>query len=229
MKPALEKDIGGTLTYPVPEAGEVTNAKGTLYDAKGDLLAAEATATILTDPSRLTMVITSEQAAALGENYRMLWTYAVGGTDKRKHQLFDVVRAVVEAPLTTKEQLFKRHPIFEGRDFPGVHINDLGQSSWTDLCDLIIAKGRNPNLLIDATPLTAAHAALWASNVARNFQPGNGQAGGKWQQTAAELWDKAHELLDEVFSNLAWYDASKDLKPSDDEVNTNQRTIWISR
>lgn len=224
LRAVLLKDVGGSLSFSVPEGSAPSSAFVTVYDHAGAEAIARASVTVGTT---LSVSISAGVCDTVADNYRALWEYTVDGTTYRRNQPFDVVRAILYPTITTSAQLARRFPDILGRN--AASEATLIAEAWSDLLDDIRAKGSSPHRIMDPAPLTRAHAALAASYIARSYRPGGQQSPNDWQAWAAERAEEYRSELAAALANVAWYDETDDLIPTDDEVNLSRSTLFISR
>jgi len=236
LRQTLLESVGGALTFSPQESGTITSAHVDIFDSVGaQQIFADSAVTITQAsgdiPAQLSYSVAGNSvlSAMLGENLRVLWTYAIGGATYRRNTTFDVAIAQIYPTLTTPQQLAQRYPILEGRDFLGdAKQQDLIGKAWEDLLNRIRGFGKNPNRLIDPSPLEPAHAALAASYVARSFRPGSSQSV-DWQEWALARADEAARLLNQSLANVLWYDRNENLIPTLDEQHVGLRSIRLTR
>ena len=223
-RPAIEIDVGGTLTAQVAE-GTLTSATISIYDENGTITSVSGTAATASGTT-LSYTVAAGIADAIGR-YRARWSYVVATVTHKRDQLFDVVRAVLRPTLTEARLAADYYGLLKGRTFASGMTHTLAlTTAWSELLDLVEMKGSEPNLIIDPRALEPAHAAKAAAILASNFAPG---AQGDWQQWAELRHADADRLLTQALTSLDFYDASDDLAPDASEQDTNRRRTVFSR
>lgn len=226
-RPAVEIDVGGTLSIDVAESGTVSSATVTIYDENGTITSVDgATATIAS--AVLSYTVASGIVDAVGQ-YRARWAYVIGTATYRRDQVFDVARAVLRPTLSATRLVSDYYGLLSQRTHPAgmTHATAL-TTAWAHLLAMIEAAGSNPHQVIDPRPLEATHAALAAWVLASNFTPG-GSSSQDWQAWAEQRRIEAQTLLADALRHIDWYDASDDLIPSSDEQQTNRARRRLTR
>lgn len=222
MRPAIEIDVGGTLTLDVPE-GAPSSATVTIF--RGTTVLVSETAAAVAD-STLSCAIAPATASALGVHLA-LWSYTVGSETYRRRQLFSVVAAILQPTLTPERLTTYYAGLLTGRQHHAgmTHATAIA-TAWVHLMELVEAMGaENAHRLLDPAPLEPAHAALAAWIIARNFAPGSATTN-DWQAWAQERLGEARGLLEDALRRAA-YDANDDAKitPGEARVDFMRRRL----
>jgi hypothetical protein len=226
MIPAVELDVGGTLTVDVAEAGAITAATVSLFDVKGDATSiVDAAATV--DGSRLSYVVAGAVVGALGR-YRARWTYTIGGVSYTRQQVFEVSRTVARPTLSPARLLSEYAALFTGRLPPTMTAQQALDSAWRLMGWQVHLAGKSIHRIVDLSQLEPAHAYWAASFISANLAPGSA-ASNDWQARAAALLADAQATLAQALQSVVWHDADGDLLPGAAEQNVNARRIVASR
>lgn len=227
MIPAIQKDVGGTLSFDVPESGTISAAHVAIYDPRGAEIRAESAANFDDAARVISTAIAPEEAAELylpsshgAYQYQARWRYTVGAVELRRLQIFEVRRYVAYCPLTSAK-LETYDPLIRDRIWPGqVDWSPQIRLAWErDVCGTIRAKGRNPHLVRDVDALEEATALFALSRI-------YGGWGASYANQAAAYKDSAAAALGQQFGALDWYDENEDLVPDDAE---RRRPVWSIR
>lgn len=222
MRPAIEIDVGGTLTLDVPE-GEPSTATVTILRGT-TVLVAETAATVA--GSTLSCVVTPSTADALGVHLA-LWSYTVEGVTYRRRQLFSVVAAILQPTLTPTRLTTYYAGLLTGRQHhAGMTHATAITTAWAHLMEMVEASGAdNAHRLLDPAPLEPAHAALAAWVIASNFAPGSSTTS-DWQAWAQDRYTDARRMLDDALRRAA-YDTNDDAKitPGEDRRDLMRRRL----
>lgn len=222
--------VGGPLTFAVPEAGTIAASPTVdLFDATGATIATGLAATITqtgTNPATLSRTVTSGQVSVSGENYRARWRFSIGSLAYQRESTFDVAPSAIYPLITTAAQLAEIYPLLEGREFPGVvkQATIINGVAWDDVLDALRALKKNPNHIVDPSPLLPVHAAWAAARIATNLGPGNAQTN-PWQQWATDRLEEGAQRFSEVLAALRWLDENGDLIPDAGEQNVGISSI----
>ena len=229
-KPALLWQVGGVLTFDVPETDAVTSPTLNVFDYSGNPIAALQNQTPSVSEQTLSFTVPGSAVPTLGRNYRCEWRYTVDGVAiGPRNTTFEVVRSVLYKTLTPAKLTGYYARLLNARYPPSVTSfqNEIDRA-WAILQARIRGNGKDPNHVIDPRPLEPAHALYAAALIAANYQPGNAQ-GADWQKWAADKRDEADREFDTAFANLEWFDVSEDLIPSYDEENAPGMQLRVSR
>lgn len=247
VRPAIEVDVGGTLTVDVAEAGVITAATVTIKDEKNAEAVTDASATV--SGSRLSYTVASGAVDTIGywgparetdttrtglgrvdgrtSGYVAVWTYTIGGVARKRRQVFDVVRSVLR-PTLTPAALFGRYGLLQG--ITGrITAQQAIDAAWVDVFEGLEASGVQPNLWIDPAGLEVVHAAFAAWRFASNLSTGSAQTGDAYQAWAADRLAEARMMLTDAARRVDFYDANDDLVPSAGEAHANRARRRLSR
>jgi hypothetical protein len=221
-KLALLIGVGGTVRVTVAEGAPATGATVSVFDEQGNATSiAGAPATL--SGSELSIAVTDAICDTEGANYRARFSYTVDGEPLVRDVLFDVVRAILNAPCD-EEHFYAQFPILRGR-LPKGETSPAGflARAWETILTRVRAAGLVPNRIIDPSAFTQAQALLAASRIADSIAVG--PATQDWPATAARWMQEFHQELDAVLGSLSWYDKSSDLKPASAETNVRRRVV----
>jgi hypothetical protein len=216
---ALATGIVAGKKYVIAEGGRTqvvtvrSLASTTLY--LEDRLAFALTTSATFKGFSLAYSLTSTHTADIDRNYRAHWAYTISGTAYQAEQLFDVV-AVDQAYPTTWSDVLARHGWIQEE----VRTADLDGATYLDTAwDLVREKFRARQLHLDRVrdldQVRAMHCAAvnWLLADERAMR----------DPAMLPLLEQAERRLtsasDDLFSNLAFYDADDDLNASDSETN----------
>lgn len=219
IKPALRKDVDGTLAFEVPDGTPGAAGTFAVYDENGDATAVTAGVPTLSG-STLTAAIAAAVLDALGENYRVRFSFSIGSTPYVRDVWFDVVTAPIYQTLTVARFNAEFFPVLTEQVFPsgsGATAAVCLAAGWRDTLNAIADRGRNPNRLKSAARLEPAHAAFAAAHAAKNYG-----AAGDWQTWGEKRLQEANDAIDRLIANAA-YDFDDDNKLGAGEAHANVR------
>ena len=161
----------------------------------------------------LSYALTATHTDDINQNYRALWSYTIGGTAYTADQYFDVVGADQVYPTTWSDVLARHGWIQEE-----VRTADLDGATYLDTAwEVVRERFRAKQLYLERVrvldQLKAIHCAAvnWLLAEERAMR----------DVSALPLLEQAERRMaqasDELFSNLAFYDADEDMSASGDE------------
>jgi hypothetical protein len=166
------------------------------------------------DPfSSSSLYTTAETSIAQSWLYRAAWHYTVAGTDYDADQLYEVRKRLLK-PTISEGDVTSLLPATLADLEPGAGVQTVRRqidTAWGDVLDDLAQAGFNPDLVMDAERLRAAH-------VSRSLYRLGIRWGPAWKEWTKEQAKAYSDDIQEALAAGDWYDSRQDNVQATDEV-----------
>lgn len=206
-KPVFRVDVGGTLTFAVPEGTPSGSPTVKFFDETQTEYTTGSPFSVTTSGTNLSVTVPAGLVDTPADNYRAEWTYTVSSTSYKRDQLFEA-RARGFFKTLTATELAASWPLVAGRPATSTSTIHGGaiDFAFDRVHSYIRNKGANPNKIVDPQPFERALECWAVAHIARNLAPKDES----WHATADQCDEMGRQFLEAELSNVDLYGEDED-------------------